>query len=283
MTKALLLASVSLLVLRPFAFDNEAPALVMNGEAPAMKDGKFVYRDKAGAETLVAPDEIFIARSTITARNGEAQRHRTEKEAAIARLAEFEGIDPVKAREAFELLSKVDQKKLIDVGEVDKVRNEIKSSFDGQITTLTERATAAENRVAQMFRANAFNRSKFVAERLIIPADMVEATFGGNLAFDKDGKFTPKYSSGETIYTRDPAKAGQVADFDEALEILVNGYANRDKILKGANNQGTGNNGGGGNNGQKKTYTRDAFEKLPPHEQAKVAKEIRAGNAAMSD
>lgn len=59
----------------------------------------------------------------ISSLNGEAKSHREAKEAAEAGLAKFAKIgDPAKALEALEMMTKIDQKKLIDAGAVDQVK-----------------------------------------------------------------------------------------------------------------------------------------------------------------
>ena len=64
----------------------------------------------------------------ISSLNGEAKSHREAKEAAEANLAKFSGItDPTKALEALEMMTKIDQKKLIDAGAVDQVKAEIRN------------------------------------------------------------------------------------------------------------------------------------------------------------
>ena len=56
------------------------------------------------------------------------------KEAAEANLAKFANIsDPTKALEALEMMTKIDQKKLIDAGAVDQVKAEITKSFQTQL------------------------------------------------------------------------------------------------------------------------------------------------------
>ena len=70
----------------------------------------------------------------ITELNGEAKSHRLAKESAETNLAKFSGItDPAKALEALEMMTKIDQKKLIDAGAVDQVRADITKSFQAQL------------------------------------------------------------------------------------------------------------------------------------------------------
>ncbi|MCP6457108.1 hypothetical protein NL495_28670, partial [Klebsiella pneumoniae] len=70
----------------------------------------------------------------ISSLNGEAKSHREAKEAAEASLAKFAKIgDPAKALEALDMMTKIDQKKLIDAGAVDQVKADITKSFQAQL------------------------------------------------------------------------------------------------------------------------------------------------------
>lgn len=249
-------------------------------DAP-VKDGKLVYI-VGGKEELIDPTEVFTARTRITALNGEAQGHRTKAEQAVADLKKYEGIDPAKAREAFDTLSKIDQKKLIDAGEVEIVRGEIKAVFQSQVDTLTTDNQTLKGRIAQMQLDGAFNSSKFVKDNLAIPTDIAQATFGRNFTIADDGKMTAKYSNGNVVYSLDPAKSGQPAEFEEAIKLLVDSYANKNAILKGNDNSGAGNTGNAGNpGGGSKTKTRAEFEKMSPQDQAKFAAEMNEGKAKL--
>lgn len=104
-----------------------------------------------------------------------------------------------------------------------------------------------------------FDRSKFIAEKLSVPPDLVRAKFGDAFRLE-DGKVVAFDKDGKKIWSR--ARPGEVADFDEALETLVNGYQSRDTIIKKA---GGGNAGGVGHSPSgSKTITRSEFTKLTP-------------------
>jgi hypothetical protein len=81
--------------------------------------------------------------------------------------------------------------------------------------------------------------------KLAIPADMVQARFGNAFKIE-DGKVVAYDSQNNKIYSR--ARPGELADFDEALDVLVDMYPHKDSILKGsgASGGGAGSGGGGG-------------------------------------
>lgn len=198
-----------------------------------LQDGKPVYVGDDGKELALDPPGMY---ATIRRLNGEAQGHREAKEAVEAKLKKFEGIeDPAAAIDALTKLKNLDAKKLIDAGEVEKVKNEAIKAVEEKYKPIVEKAAALEQELYAEKIGGAFARSKFIAEKIAIPSDLVQARFGKH--FDlKDGKTFAKDAAGNPIYSR--ARPGETADFEEALEIIVDSYPQKDHILKG--------NGGGG-------------------------------------
>ena len=98
---------------------------------------------------------------------------------------------------------------------------------------------------------------------------MLQNTFGKAFKVE-DGKVVAYGDDGSKIYSR--ARPGELADFDEALETLVERYPHRENILKssGANGGGAPNNGGKG--GGQKTLPRAAFDALDPAAKAAHAR-----------
>lgn len=233
-----------------------------NGK-PVMIDGKPVYVKEDGTEVAV---DVGSNMDTIARLNNEAKNHRVAKETAEANLAKFAGIaDPVAALAALDTMSKLDQKKLIDAGEVDRVRTEISQGFQTKLTAAEERAAKAEKHLNSELIGGAFSRSKFIGDKMAIPADLVQARFGDAFAIE-DGKVVAKDKDGNKLYSR--SNPAELASFDESLEILVGGYAHKDHILKGAGASGSGAAASVAAGG-KKSMSRTQFMTLDPQTQAK--------------
>lgn len=214
-----------------------------------LQDGKPVYITDDGKEAAI---DVAGTVGTITRLNSEAKSHRERAEAAEKALKSFEGIaDPAAAIKALGLVANLDAKRLIDAGEVETVKAELTKGF-------TEKLTAAEKRAQDMEAAlygekigGAFARSKFIADKAAVPADMIQSRFGSAFKIE-DGKTVAYDANGSKIYSR--AKPGELADFEESLEILVDGYAYKDNILKGNSNGGGGTRqSNGGTPGQRMT------------------------------
>lgn len=215
-----------------------------------VQEGKPVYVHEDGKEVVFdAPGTV----STITRLNAEAKSHRERAESAEKSLKGFEGIaDPAAARNALDVVSKLDQKKLVDAGEIDTVRNEISKAFQTQLDEANGKAQTYEQQLYAEKIGGSFARSKYIADKLAVPVDMVQATFGQNLKIE-EGKVVAYDTQGQKIFSR--SRPGELADFDEAIETLVSQYPHRDHILKSSDANGGGAQGsGGGNSGVKGNF-----------------------------
>lgn len=205
-----------------------------------VQDGKPVYLEDDGKEIVF---DAIGTRATITRLNGEAKQHRERAEKAEKIAKDFEGIeDPAAARKALETVANLDAKKLVDAGEIEKVKAEIGKAYDTKLTEATTRAEQLEQQLYAEKIGGSFSRSKFVADRLAVPADMVQSVFGKHLKIE-DGNVVAYDAHGNKLYSK--ARPGEAADFDEALEILVDQYPYRDQILKGSGHSGGGTPPGG--------------------------------------
>ena len=213
-----------------------------NGNA-VLQDGKPVYVHEDGKEVAFdAPGTV----ATITRLNSEAKGHRERADNAEKAVKAFEGIDdPAAAKKALATVANLDAKTLVDAGEIEKVKAEISKAFQLQLDEVTGKAQTLEQQLYAEKIGGSFSRSKFIADKLAVPADMVQATFGQNLKVE-DGKVVAYDAQGQKIFSR--ARPGELADFDEAIETLVSQYPHRDHILKSSGANGGGAQNGGGNN-----------------------------------
>ncbi len=224
-----------------------------------VQDGKPVYVADDGKEVAF---DVVGTQATIGRLNAEAKGHRERAEAAEKSLKAFEGIaDPAAAIKALEVVSNLDQKKLIDAGEVEKVKAEISKAFQTQLDQANAKNQTLEQALYGEKVGGQFSRSKLIADKLAIPADLVQARFGQQFKIE-DGKIVAYDQHGNKIFSR--ARPGEIADFDEALEALIDQYPYKDTILKSSGASGGGAQGGGKGNGGGKTINRSAFDALDP-------------------
>ncbi len=232
-----------------------------------LQDGKPVYVHDDGKEV---PFDAEQAVGKIASLNAEAKQHREAKEAAEAKLKAFDGLDVDKAKKALETVANLDDKKLIDAGEVEKVKAEMAKAYETKLAEAAAETDKVRGQFHQSLLGGEFARSKFIADKIAVPADMVQAVFAKHFSVSEDGKLQAKDALGNPIYSR--VNVGSLADFDEALETLVASYPNKDSILKGNQSNGGGANANGAPTGN--SMNRAQFEALSPVEQMKA---VQAG------
>lgn len=255
------------------AFNNGAGWKLDADGKVELKDGNPVYVDASGREMTVQGD-------TISRLNGEAKAHREAKEAAEAKLKSFEGLDPNKAREAIELASKIDQKTLIDAGKVDEVKQQITQQFTQQMAEKDAAYKALQTNFDNERISNLFSGSEFVRDRIAVPRDMFEATFGRNFKIE-DGKIAAYDKAGNRLMSK--SKFGEPADINEAFELLVEAHPQKDVILKADSKSGTGNAGAGGGSGKGRILKRAEFDQLPEMQKAQAAAQMGKGELSIVD
>lgn len=267
---AVLVAAAS----RPAAFDGGAPAMKLkldaNGAA-VLQDGKPVYVKADGTE--VAFDAASTV-ATIARLNAEAKAHREGKETAEAALKPFKdaGItDPAAAAKALQTMANLDSKTLVDAGQVETVKQEAIKAVKAEYEPVVKERDMLKARLNGEVIGGGFARSKFIAEKCAVPADLVQARFGQFFTVLDDGKVEAKDANGNVLYSQ--SRPGEKADMEEALPMLIEAYPYKAQILKGTGASG----GGAGPNGQpnangKPTITRSAYEALPVHERAGALK-----------
>lgn len=239
-----------------------------------MKDGNPVFTNSSGQEQVVAHD-------TISRLNAEAKTHRERAEAAEAAAKPFEGLDAAKAREALEVVGKIDQKKLIDSGQVDQVRAQITEQYKGEIAKRDEALNAANNRLNNVLIDNIFANSQFVRNRVAVPTDMFKDSFGKHFKVDEKGEVIAVTKEGARIASKE--RLGEYASAEEALQILVEARPDKDILLKANTGNGSGNQGGGGGTGAGNVIRRADFEKMTPAKKAEVAGKVNTGEMKLTD
>lgn len=231
-------------------------------------DGKPVYVYDDGKDI---PYDAPAAVGKIKELNAEAKAHREAKEQAEAALKRFEGIeDPDAARTALETIANLDQGKLVAAGKVDEIKaaakktadeqiNEVRKGLEQQIASLTKQASELKTGWDMERVGTTFSNSKFITDKLAVPAPMVQKIFGDNFRIE-DGKVVG-YMNGQIVYSRE--SHGDPAGFDEALSQMIDAYPFRDSLVRGSGGgSGGGRGNGGGSGGNSKELTRAEFDRL---------------------
>lgn len=274
--KKLLHTTALIAIANPIAFDpgNNTWKKDADGKLEVDANGNPIFVGADGKEQSVKGD-------TIATLNSEAKTHRTAKEAAEAKLAEFGDITPADAKKNAETLKDVDLSKMVNADKLDEVRREVGAEFQTKLDEAVATNKTLQTGMDQMMLDNAFAGSKYIQENIDAPLDMFAATFKANFKVE-DGKIVAYNAAGNKLNST--KNMGELAGFDEALEQMVEGYSHKDKILKADDQRGSGNNGNGGNGGGGGSkMSRAAFNALQPGEQAAAAAKAGKGEITITD
>lgn len=231
-----------------------------------LKDGCPVYVAEDGAELALDAAKLYGQVRELTT---EAAGKRKALKEAEDKLSQFAGIeDPKAAREALETVKSLDGK---TKAEVERVRAEVSKSYETKLAEEQKARQALEQSLHRELIGGGVARSKFIAEKSALPADLLLKTFGDFFAVE-NGRVVAKRADGSVIYGRtNPANP---ADIDEALETLVSESPHRDYILKATQKGGSGAQPGtGGGAAGRKTMPRAQFDQLDHGARAAFAKE----------
>jgi hypothetical protein len=261
------------------AFDSGRAGWKKNedGSIAVDADGNPIVINASGTEQSVKHDTVLTT-------NAEARTHRTAREAAEAKLKEYEIdgklLDPAIAAKAVETMRNIDAKQLIDAGEVDKVRETIKSEYAAQISERDTAIAAANTKIENMLIDGVFKGNQFIADKVAMPADFFQAAMRNQFRVEGD-KVVAYDKSGNRLMSK--RTIGEYADPTEALELLVEAHPQKDTILRAEPAGGSGGGGGGGQRGSGRTLGRAAFAELAPAEQAEYSAAVRKGEATLVD
>lgn len=207
----------------------------------------------------------------------EAKEHRLKAKEYQEKLSKYDGIeDPDKALEALRTVQNLEDKKLIDAGQVEEMKKKIREQYESKLSEKEKELAESEQQKHKLVMSYSFANSKTINEQTVLPPDVAEAYFGRFFKVE-DGKAIAYDSNGNVIYSKE--KPGEPANFDEALQTIIDQYPQKDRILKAAPG-GSGTVPGSGANMQGvrskadlKTakdkakyisqYGREAYEKLP--------------------
>lgn len=255
------------------AFDNSAKWKIDADGKIETKDGNPILVDASGAEKTMGID-------TINRLNSEAKEHRIGKEKAEEKLLAFKDIDPTKAKEALEKLSKLGAKELIDSGEVERLKEQIKGEFTAQLTEKDGALNTATDRINKMLVDNMFSGSDFVRNGLMIPKDFFQSNFRENFKVE-DGKVIAYDKAGNRLMSKE--RVGEYAEGDEAFKLLVDQHPSKEQILKKDAGNGSGNDGGAGGAGSGRMIRTADFDKLTPQQQSETAAKAAKGEIQIVD
>jgi len=214
-----------------------------------MQEGNPVWIYEDGKEAGVAFDSAL---KKIKELNGECQTHREKHESLAQRLKPFESIeDPDewlgKARSALDTVKNLNDKQILDAGEVDKIKDGVKNSFQEKIKSLETNhkteldklqkdLTKKDSAIRNMMIKGGFDRSEFLGQTVFANLrDAAYHTFGNHFDCVEDNgdlKVRAYYDSEKSKPVFSLSNAGDYAEVDEALELILKDHPQKSHILK---------------------------------------------------
>ena len=225
-----------------------------------VQDGKPVYVGDDGKDIVF---DAPATSATIARITDESKGFKTRAQTAEEKLKAFDGIDdPKAAKDALAKVANWGDKELVEAGKVEEIKAAAIKAVEDKYKPVVEENTTLKSALHGEKIGGSFARSKFIADKIAVPADIVQARFGTNFKLE-DGQVVAYDQSGNKLYSK--ANPGNPASFDEALELLVDAYPYKDSILKGTGGSGSGKQPGNGSPGAgAKTMARAEFDKLDP-------------------
>lgn len=236
-------------------------------------DGNPIYIGPDGKEQTLAPGYVNKI-------NTEATQYRNQARDLQSKLDAFGDLDPKAARDAVTKMKDVNLDELVNKGEIDNVRNQLKQQFERDIGDRDAKLTDAQKRIERLALDAAFGSSKLLKEQIALPEDVVRAAFRDRFEYDAEkDRVVPKNAMGEPLIN----KNGDIASVDEALTVYIEARSDKDVWLKAPDASGSGNNGGGGGRSGGNRMKRADFDALPPAEQAAAGTKVSKGELQIVD
>lgn len=234
----------------------------MEGNNIAVVDGNPVWIDGGGAEIAADYHAATVKIATLNRENGE---HRTKLKEANEKLAAFSGIeDPAAALKALQFAASMDGKKVMDDEGIQKLIQAAIKPVQEKLTAAETALTEKDGYIYKLEVSNKFQSSQFVKDKLIVPPDMLEATFGKSFTID-GGKLVAKDANGNQIFNT----KGEPASFDEAIQTLVDAHPMKDALYRASGASGSGSqHSSGSGKGVAPIIKRADYEKMDPASQS---------------
>jgi hypothetical protein len=232
--------------------------------APVVKDGLPMFVDPNGADAVFDPN---VLQQKLLEVNAESKERREALAALKQKYATFDGIEDLaayrtEAEEALKLKKNLKDKDLVEAGRVEEVKAELKKAAAEaetrlkdqaarQVAELLEKIQKKDGQIRRLVISNLFGTSRFFSGKepvTTLPPDIAEAHFGERFQVREDpltGRpvCVALDAKGEPMLSR--TRIGEIATFDEAVEMLIDGYAQKQMIVRQQGGSGgTGGTGG---------------------------------------
>jgi len=245
--------------------------LKVENDQAVLSDGKPVYVMEDGKEFIADVPSLY---SKTLELKGESKRYREAKDLAESRVSFYADLFPdmdvealkewkQSADAAMDTVKNLEDKKLLDAKKVEIIKNELREAHDKNLATVKKSFAEKEGeyrgslskkdeQIFKLMVGNAFANSRFFSGKdpvTLLTPDIALAAFGNNFKV-KEHESTGElqivgYYNGTEILSTKPDRVGEIASIDEAIEVLIDRYPQKDRIMA-AGRSGSGAGGGEG-------------------------------------
>lgn len=167
--------------------------------------------------------------------------------ASVAKLKEFEGIDPVEVKKLLAERKTAEQRKLEEAGQWDALKKQMNDAHQTELTAkeqaiAAERAAkeAAQNKIAELTVGNSFGTSAFIRDEMALTVSKARIVYGSHFEFDGERVVGYDKPAGAKDRVQLVDGKGDPLPFEQALKKLVEADPDRDQLLKSKKQPGAG-------------------------------------------
>jgi hypothetical protein len=177
-----------------------------------------------------------------------------ELEALQARIKEFEGIDPTKARElltkqeeAAKAAEEAEKKRLAEAGEFDRLRQMMAAEHEKNMQALKDQLATLEadrgnlsKTVDDLTVGTSFANSNYIRDNLVLAPSKARRIYGDHFESENGRVVAYDKPKGAADRTKLVDASGNAIGFEDALKRLVEADPDKDTVLKSNLKQGVG-------------------------------------------
>jgi hypothetical protein len=169
-----------------------------------------------------------------------------EKKELAEKMKQYEGVDIERAKkmladqEALENKRKEEESKLLEQkGEWEKLKEQMRQDNEGRVLSEKKRAEEAEaklntykNQLDNLTLANSFSSSTFIKDEIILSSSMVQKLFGDFFEVEEGAVVAYDSPRGSSNRVKLVNADGNNLKFEEAMKKVIDGYSDKDSILR---------------------------------------------------
>jgi hypothetical protein len=245
-----------------------------------LQDGMPIYVHEDGKEIPFDAGKAFEKIEELNTENS-ARRHANKE--LTDKLSAFlnedgEPLDPEEVQKALKIVKNLEDKQMLDAEGVEKLKaqiqaayvekeNETRKGYDAKIEAMEKEIGKRDSTIYDFLVREKFLKSPTILEKTVIPPDMAADYWGKHFAVEGQGREAKVIGrlNGDKILSR--KNPGHEADFEEALETIIDNYPMKAAIMRST----AGGAGGGGSDSQKVSDAekQKRLAELPPSERLK--------------